>query len=260
MSDFSQMLKELDDRGWTRVEAVYPAELLDAIKDEIEAAWPVYKRIQQENGVGDESRNASHHSILLCPSMLKLLDPNPIHDFLECYFGGRYILNTMGASVIRPDNEYVYTQKIHRDLRSFSGDYRLAVNTLVMLDDSTEDNGATWMLSGSHKTDPKPDEDYFFAHAERALGRKGDVLIFDANIWHSAGVNSTDRSRTIITPIYSRPFVKQALDYPRAFGMNFKDRISPQLAQILGYNALVPTSLEEFYKPADKRFYKADQG
>ena len=31
-------------------------------------------------------------------------------------------------------------------------------------------------------------------------------------------------------------------------------------AQILGYNALVPTMLEEFYQKEEDRFYKSDQG
>lgn len=258
--DYDEIDRQLADKGWAKVESVYDGALLDVIKGEIETALPVYERIQWENGVGEESRNATHHTILLCPTMLKLIDPNPLHDYLEHYFDSKYILFTMGASMVKPRGDYVYTQNIHRDMRGFSGPYRLNINTLVMLDDSTEDNGATWMLSGSHKHADKPAEEHFYRYAERATGQKGDVLLFDGHIWHAAGINRTDKPRTIITPIYTRPFSKQALDYPKAFGMNFKDRISEQLRQILGYNALVPQSLEEFYKVRDKRFYKPDQG
>ena len=35
---------------------------------------------------------------------------------------------------------------------------------------------------------------------------------------------------------------------------------SPALRQLLGYNARVPTSLDEWYQPPDKRLYKRDQG
>lgn len=254
------MISKLESDGWLKLEGVYDQELMERVKHEIEEVKPVFARIQREAGVAEDSRNATHHTVLLCPSMLELIDPNPIHDFLEQYFEGRYILNTMGASVVNSNNDYVYTQKIHRDIRSNSGQCRLLLNTLVMLDDSTEHNGATWMLSGSQSQIEKPSEDYFYKNAVRATGKQGDLLVFNGNIWHAAGVNSTDKPRNIITPIYTKPYIKQALDYPRAFGMNYRERISTQLQQILGYNAMVPQTLEEFYQPLEKRFYKSDQG
>ena len=129
-----------------------------------------------------------------------------------------------------------------------------------MLDDSTEENGATWMYSGSHKFAEKPDEEDFYKNSVRATGKKGDVLIFDGNIWHAAGKNRSKNVRRILTPIYTKPFMKQQLDYPRAFGYDFIYNISDELKQTLGYNALVPTQLTEFYQPQEKRFYKSNQG
>jgi ectoine hydroxylase-related dioxygenase (phytanoyl-CoA dioxygenase family) len=54
----------------------------------------------------------------------------------------------MGVSRITK-NTKTYTENIHRDIRSFTGSNKLWLNTLIMLDDSTEDNGATWLLEGS---------------------------------------------------------------------------------------------------------------
>ena len=70
-----------------------------------------FSKIQNEAGVGKETINTSHHTILMCPKMLKLLDPNPLQSFLEYYFNGKFILYTMGASSKMPNGEYVYTQK-----------------------------------------------------------------------------------------------------------------------------------------------------
>jgi ectoine hydroxylase-related dioxygenase (phytanoyl-CoA dioxygenase family) len=106
----------------------------------------------------------------------------------------------------------------------------------------------------------KPDEDEFYCNAIRAVGKKGDVLLFDGNMWHAAGRNLTDKARHIITPFFSKPYIKQQLDYPRALGIDFGKTLSPLLAQILGYNAMVPVSLNEFYQPDEHRFYKKDQG
>ncbi len=251
--------QDIVKNGWAVLRGLYSAELMERIKQELETLRPLYDKIQKEQGVYEETRNAYHHTVVLSPAQLELINPNPIHDFLEHYFEGRYILNTMGTSYLEPQSD-LYTQNIHRDIRSFSGKGRLLINTLIMLDDSTEENGATWMLEGSQNTDTPPEEEYFYANAIRALGKAGDVLMFDGNIWHAAGVNTTKNPRRIITPFYSKPLMKQGLDYPRAFGYDFALHIPDQLRQLLGYNALTPTTISEFYKPRDKRFYKPDQG
>ena len=91
--------------------------------------------------------------------------------------------------------------------------------------------------------------------------RAGDgSLIFNSNLWHAAGVNRSDRSRRALTAAFTRPFVKPQLDYPRALGYERGDDFSPALRQLLGYNARVPTSLDEWYQPPGKRLYKRDQG
>lgn len=259
-SCYSTILESLKTSGWARVSKVYNPKLMVQIKEQALKSETVFQAIQKRNGVGDEAQNSTHHSLLTCPKMFDLISPNPLHGFLKHYFQGKYILNTMGASFVRPKKNYVYTQKIHRDIRSFSGEGRLLINTLVMLDDSTEENGATWMLSGSHKTSEQPGEAYFYSKAERALGERGDLLIFDANIWHAAGVNTSSETRAIVTPIYTPPYIKQALDYPRALGLDFQHGLTDELKQVLGYRAMVPQTLDEFYKPRERRFYQPDQG
>jgi len=54
--------------------------------------------------------------------------------------------------------------------------------------------------------------------------------------------------------------MKQQLDYPRALGYARCEALSPALRQVLGYNARVPASLDEWYQPPDKRLYKREQG
>jgi len=257
--DNESALAGLIKKGWTLIPSVFDEELIENVKANYEKFKKTFIDIQARKGISKETANATHHTHVVCRSMLKFLEQTNTHPILEAYFGGKYILSTMGLSEIPPFGN-VYTQKIHRDVRTFTGETHLWVNTLIMLDDSTCENGATFMLEGSHDGSDKPDESHFFANAVRAEGKKGDVLIFDGNIWHSAGQNSTDATRHIVTPIYCKPFIKQQLDYPRAFGPDFGRSISSHLRQILGYNALTPVTLEEFYQKDEDRFYKSDQG
>lgn len=254
-----QLIDDFETKGWAHAENVYDADLIKEVCDEMEAMRPVYEQVQKEQGIFEETENAYHHTAATCPAQLKFLDPNPLDEFLTYYFSGKYILNTMGATYNMP-SKHVYTQNIHRDIRSNTGAERLMIITVLMLDDSTLENGATWILEGSQTMIDRPSDEYFYEHAIRAPAKAGDVLLFDSNIWHAGGANQSDKPRRILTPCYAKPFIKQQLDYPRAYGYDFAKRISPELKQVLGYNALTPVTIDEFYKPRERRFYKPDQG
>ena len=258
--DAKKTLKEFREKGFCLIENVYPESLINEVKEEYYLMEPAFLRVQEEQGVADKVADATHHTLVLCRTMLKLLERNKVTPFLEQFFAPKkYILNTMGLSKIRPNGK-VYTQNIHRDVRTFQGATELWINTLIMLDESTADNGATWIMEGSEKLSEKPSDDEFWSKAKQVEGKAGDVLIFHGGVWHCAGQNKTKHTRHIITPFYSAPFIKQQLDYPRAFGADFSKSCSPHLKQLLGYNALVPSCLTEFYQTDKKRFYKSDQG
>ena len=258
--DVQSKLREFRTKGYCLFREVYPASLMEDVKEEFYLMEPSFLRIQEQQGISDKVVDATHHTLVLCRRMLALLEKNKVTPFLEEFFSPKkYILNTMGLSKIRP-NGSVYTQNIHRDVRTFQGATELWINTLIMLDESTADNGATWIMEGSEKLPEKPSEEEFWDKAIQVEGSPGDVLMFHGGVWHCAGENRTSRTRHIITPFYSAPFIKQQLDYPRAFGPDFGESCSPHLKQILGYNALVPSSLMEFYQSDQNRYYKSDQG
>jgi ectoine hydroxylase-related dioxygenase (phytanoyl-CoA dioxygenase family) len=134
------------------------------------------------------------------------------------------------------------------------------IQMMVLLDDFTLENGATYMLSGSHQIAIKPDEDYFYENADRAIAKKGSIILFDSNLWHAAGKNTTDGNRRVLTISYTKPQFKQQFDYPRFLGYEFGESLSEGLRQILGYKSRVPATLDEYYQPLNKRMYQPDQG
>jgi len=85
-------------------------------------------------------------------------------------------------------------------------------------------------------------------------------VLFDSNIWHAAGVNRSARMRRGLTLAFTKPFIKPQFDYPRAIGYDCADQLSDTLRQVLGYNARIPASLDEWYQPPDKRMYRPGQG
>jgi hypothetical protein len=245
--------------GWTLAEGAVPADLLARLRSDLEAAYAAQRAIQVRNGVGDGTDGTVHHLPLAGGSFLEFLERRICGDRLDAFFGGPYILNTFGGVLNKP-NDLSYVGRVHRDLRSFSGDLPLMGQLLVMLDDFTETNGATYVLSGSHRMPQQPSDDEFFRSAVRTVAPAGSIVVFNSNLWHAAGPNQSTGPRRALTLAFTRPFLKQQMDYPRALGYERAASLSPALRQVLGYNARVPTSLDEWYQPPGKRLYQRDQG
>jgi hypothetical protein len=246
--------------GWFIFDAVVDAGLVERMRQDILSSWERCSRIMKANDVFSDAELTVHHligqeqSFLDCLSVMSDLEP-----YIESYFGGKFILNSFGGAINTP-GKTSYAQRVHRDIRTYSADLPLMLNTLVMLDDFTADNGATYLLSGSHKQAEKPDDEEFQRSAVQAIAPSGSILMFNSNVWHAGGNNVSADVRRSVTPMFCKPFVKPQFDYPRAIGYGRRDELSPFLAQVLGYNARIPATLEEWYQPPAKRMYRSDQG
>lgn len=128
-----------------------------------------------------------------------------------------------------------------------------------MVDDFNLDNGATYLLPKSHLTDKKPTKKIFYENSDRIIGSQGDILCFNSNLWHAAGVNKTNEERRALTITFTKPFMKQQFDYSRAIGYKNIKKLSDKLKQLLGYYSRTPSNLNEWYQKPEKRFYRPGQ-
>jgi ectoine hydroxylase-related dioxygenase (phytanoyl-CoA dioxygenase family) len=255
----NNFLEKISDAGWVVVKDAINGREIAKLNNALEIAYLKLREIQTRNKMGQVVDGSLHHLILLDDIFINFLDNEKISTYVKQFFDGKnFIVNSYGA-VINKKNNTTYTKNMHKDVRSFLGGKPIMLNLLVMLDDFTLENGATYLLSGSHKKDEKPDESYFYKKADRALGKAGSFLFFDSNIWHATGENKTQSSRKALTITFTLPFVKQQLDYPRALGYDKTNYFSDNLKQILGYKARVPASFDEWYQPVEKRMYQKDQ-
>ena len=252
-------LARMNAAGWVLFPRVLSVEQTKHLSCALDRAYFVNRKIQLENGVGDEVDGSVAHLPLIDDIFVDFLEGLYFDELLKGFFGGAYILNTFGGITNLP-HKLSYVGSIHRDQRTYSGDFPLMAQLIIMLDDFTLENGATYLLDGSHRQPDKPDHDFFYANATRMVAPSGSVVLFNSNLWHAAGVNRSSKPRRCLTLAFSKPFMKQQLDYPRALGYERAPRISETLRQILGYNALVPSTLDEWYQPLQRRFYKRGQG
>src|SRR5258706_2136303 len=111
-------------------------------------------------------------------------------------------------------------------------------NVIYMLDDFTEDNGATLVAPGSHRRsidDLTPEA--FEADAVSATGRAGSAIVMESRVWHSIGVNRTSSSvRHGILAAYCKPFMRTQSNWIHTTPTELVRTFSPDLLQLLGYH------------------------
>jgi hypothetical protein len=249
----------LTERGWLVVPDAIEPGLLDEMAAQFEHADALRHDLRARAGVEGANDGTLHHLAGDHPSFLELLRRLRSWDeSLRGFFGGNYILNSFGGVINRRDTS-AYVHNIHRDIRFSSDSRRFMLNLLVMLDEFTLENGATYLLSGSHRLAERPAAPLFEREADRAVGGRGSVLFFDSRLWHAAGRNTTAAPRRALTITLSSPFFKPQLDYPRLLGLDSPAAGDAYLRQVVGYNARVPATLEEYYLPLAQRFYQRGQ-
>lgn len=253
-------LDAIERNGYAHFTGTVDGDLLRDLRDDLPKIYRKRRAVQERNGIAAGMEGTCHHLLGEATAMDRFVAGLPLHETIRGFFDGPYILNSFGGFINEAALPDGYIGAIHRDVRSFSPDFRLMLNMLVMVDDFTAENGATWLMPGSHRIDAKPAERVFYAAAKQAEGKAGDILLFDSRLWHAAGRNRTDKPRRALTLTFSRPFMKPQLDYPRFLGAAYAADLSPAVRQVLGYDARVPATIGEFYQPPERRAYKPGQG
>jgi ectoine hydroxylase-related dioxygenase (phytanoyl-CoA dioxygenase family) len=150
---------------------------------------------------------------------------------------GDFTLSSLNSRAALPGQGH---QRLHADWGQpvKPGEYRVC-NSIWLIDDFTEDNGATRVVPGSHRSGQTPREamaDPTDAHPDeiRVLGRAGTVVIFNSHLWHGGTRNTTAQPRRALHSYFCRRGIKQQLDQRAYLRPATLARLSPAAQYILG--------------------------
>lgn len=200
-----------------------------------------------------------HNLMMRGRPFLHLLENPVLHAYLAALLSDTCILYAYTSSSMPPGGSN-YSRRVHVDSPRIIPGYVTNVGITLALDDFTEENGATQALLHSQERSEPPGEAEFEREAVRLMPRAGQAIMFNARIWHRGGVNRSALARHAVTINACRSFMRQRFDYPRLVPPELVDVLGPVGRRFLGFNVRVPTSLEEYYVPEDRRLYKAGQG
>jgi ectoine hydroxylase-related dioxygenase (phytanoyl-CoA dioxygenase family) len=245
--------KQIRTQGYIIVPDVLSPEFVNrakialdqAIKDEI-----AYHKTMNYNDFG---------MVLLCSLydriFVELFDNPKLTGVFNAVLGEGSIVYAYTSSSM-PPNKTNYSRRIHVDSPRIIPNYITNMGATILLDDFTEENGATYFLPYSQERATAPSEEEFYNKGKRLIAKAGTVWFFNARVWHAGGDNHTDKWRHALTINMCRPWMKQRIDIPRAMSHMDMSWASEVAKQKLGFLAQVPANYEEYYAPPELRKYK----
>ncbi|AIE87210.1 phytanoyl-CoA dioxygenase family protein [Fimbriimonas ginsengisoli] len=146
-------------------------------------------------------------------------------------------LSSLNARFAKPGEGL---QGLHADWGRLEtpGDFQVC-NSIWLLDDFTEENGATRLVPGSHRWGSKlPGDDMADPsgpHPEEKLlvAPAGTVVIFNSHTWHGGTLNRTDKRRRAMHSYFCRRHQPQQLDQKKFLRPETRHRLSEAARTVL---------------------------
>jgi ectoine hydroxylase-related dioxygenase (phytanoyl-CoA dioxygenase family) len=241
--------------GFCLVQNLLDDEVLNSLRKH--AAFSIDK----ESAYHGTTNYRDYGAVQCCPMydgpFLDLLENRSLIEPMNLVMGEGCIIWSYITTSLPPGSPN-FTTRIHVDRPRLFPNYCESAGSLILLDDFTEENGATWYLPKSHVRADEPTEEEFYATAKRLIAPAGSVFFFNLRLWHAGGFNRTDKWRHALSVGFVRPYIKQKFDLPKVLSQQGIDTstLSDYVKQKLGFFAIPPASLDEYWGPEEKRTYR----
>jgi ectoine hydroxylase-related dioxygenase (phytanoyl-CoA dioxygenase family) len=232
--------------GYAILDSGLDASEIKSISDEFNRTRSQYIALHGESTLKNTDEFYTIRSPLTHggPQFLQLALNKNLLTLLRKLIAGKFILNQQNG-IINPPNKSYNQGAWHRDLpyQHFISTKPLAVNALFCLDDFTYENGGTFVLPATHKTEAFPSEAYISSQAVQIKAKAGSFIILDCMTFHAGGFNSTQLERRAVNHVFTIPFFKQQINIP----LNIQEKdLSNETKEILGFNYQEPPSISDF--------------
>ena len=188
----------------------------------------------------DGPRNQRVFGLLNKGSVFTELAEHPVAlALMEHLMDPMFLLSSLTANITGPGGHPMY---LHYDQDYVPGPwppFPLVANIIWMLDDFTDDNGATRFIPGSHHED----------HADwtpESIGRRGgetvavggsagSLVCLDGRVLHQTGANTTDDElRHGVIAYYCQPWIRQQENASLSILPHVWPTLSPTLRGLVG--------------------------
>jgi ectoine hydroxylase-related dioxygenase (phytanoyl-CoA dioxygenase family) len=156
----------------------------------------------------------------------KVIETPEVLEAIEVVLGADFKLSSLNIRSANPHNGCA--QPLHVDSGALPDALGNSVcNSVWLLDDFTERNGALRVVPGSQKWGRAPESGARVDGEILVTGRAGDVVVMNAHMWHGGSENFTDRQRRAMHVYYTRGDKPQQQYQKRLVRAEVQARLSP---------------------------------
>ncbi|MBM3810954.1 MAG: phytanoyl-CoA dioxygenase family protein [Acidimicrobiia bacterium] len=229
--------RQLDELGFVKREAVLDAPRTAALVDTVEELFAAEglqagSEFRLEPGSRRLANVAAKGEIFRqCVEMPEIL------VYVEHVLGAEYKLSSLNVRSANPHNHL--PQPLHADAGALPDKRGYWIcNTVWLLDDFTEENGAIRFVPGSHQWGKLPQDvlaDPAAPHPDEILvtGKAGDVVIMNTHGWHGGTENRTGSHRRAMHIFFCRRDKPQQQYQKRLIPAEVQQGLSPRLRWLL---------------------------
>jgi ectoine hydroxylase-related dioxygenase (phytanoyl-CoA dioxygenase family) len=252
--------QKLAEEGFEVVRDFVPEQLIRDLKKAAEISFLKLEKYSNLR-LSTNQTSVAHHVLNQSNSYLTLL--KALVDFVKetQFFESKFILDTFVIVNAVKKSGTSYTQDWHIDSRRLPGwvtqhpkGKNVLLNLLVPLTEFKDETGATQYIEKSHQTKFNSNTPFESHSVKSMIGNPGDVFLFNSNLIHRAGVNSSSKNRTAIAIMFIVPWLKQQYDYSSHWNEEkFVEKWGRDIGTVVGFGSQIPSSLDEWYQPKEKR-------
>jgi ectoine hydroxylase-related dioxygenase (phytanoyl-CoA dioxygenase family) len=254
---FASWLEEFDRRGYLIFERVLPPDRVAEIRA---ALAPFLARDLTGRNDFEGLKTNRVYALLAKSPLFADLAIHPLAlAFAEAELGQSCLLSALLAINLHPGET---VQPWHFDdggAKMPRPRPALGISAFWAIDDTTELNGSTEVIPGSHLWDDqriegaaKPAD--FTSKAPPVVDRdsgnrpdavkltmpSGSLAIAKGTLWHRGGANLSDRPRLIITPQYCAGWVRQLENMSLAVPAELAEKLPERARELIGYSIHPP--------------------
>jgi hypothetical protein len=235
-------LRGLDRDGF----AVVPGALPDEQVARVRARLVDVARVERETGIDQDPKwvdgpeNQRVFGLLnKGAEFVELVEHPVVLALMEHLLDAAFLLSSITANITGPGG---HPMGLHYDQGYVPQPWPpvpLVANSIWMLDDFTEENGATRFVPGSHLEDHTEWTPEVVQSREQetvaVTGRAGSLVCFDGRVLHQTGANTTagERRHGIIA-YYCQPWIRQQENASLSILPEVWPTLSPRVRELVG--------------------------
>jgi ectoine hydroxylase-related dioxygenase (phytanoyl-CoA dioxygenase family) len=223
--------QELRVQGYALLHGLVPDREVDALRDALDRLHRDEAHVPRQTSEPGTLRG--YNLVRRSPRFREALQKSEVVALVDELLGSNCILHSFESRSALPGGGQ---QSLHRDM-PFVENMALSINVVWMLDDFTEENGATRVVPGSFVRPSGPEVGRVYPDEVLATAPAGTLLLFNTLNWHGGGPNRTDRIRRAFHVHYCRSWIKPQRDHPRSMDAEALAGASPLLIRLLGYHS-----------------------